>query len=142
MLIGEMMPKNSLDERLPSHITANEQAALGALVDRLRQRYGNDLLRVVLFGSKARGDFDEESDLDLLIVVRMSEADYWRHWNEIVHIIWGVEFEYDIVTSLILKDEVSYATMLKNRLLLIRNIEQDGIELWTTQSSEFTSTSV
>jgi len=42
---------STLDERL-SHLTANERAGLAALVDRLRQRYGDDLLRVVLFGSK------------------------------------------------------------------------------------------
>jgi predicted nucleotidyltransferase len=53
--------ESTLDERL-SHLTANERAGLAALVNRLCQRYGNDLLRVVLFGSKARGDFDDESE--------------------------------------------------------------------------------
>ena len=75
------LPK-MLEERL-AHLTPNERAALAALVDRLRQRYGDDLLRVVLYGSKARGDFDDESDLDVLIVVRMPDNDYWRHWREI-----------------------------------------------------------
>jgi predicted nucleotidyltransferase len=47
------------------HLTKSERAALETFVARLRQRYGDDLLRVVLFGSKARGDSDEESDLTL-----------------------------------------------------------------------------
>ncbi len=130
------MPKNSLDERLPSHLTTNERIALVALVDRLRQRYDDDLLRVVLFGSKARGDFDEESDLDLLIVVRMPDDDYRRYWNEIVNGTYDIELQHDVVFSFIIKDEPQYALMRQWNLLLNRNIEQDGIELWTSQRSE------
>ena len=130
------MLTNNLDERLPSHLTPNERAALGTLVDRLHQRYGEDLLRVVLFGSKARGDFDEESDLDLLIVVRMPDDNYWRHWNEIVTTTYDLELTYSVVFSFIIKDEPEYALMRQWNLLLNRNIEQDGIELWTSQPSE------
>jgi predicted nucleotidyltransferase len=127
-------PANKIAERL-SHLTPNERAALAALVDRLRQRYGDDLLRVVLFGSKARGDFDDESDLDLLIVVRMRDGNYRQYWNEIVDLTWDIELTYSIVTSLVIKSETDYATMRLHGLLLSRNIEQDGIELWTTQPS-------
>ena len=130
------MLTNNLDERLPSHLTLNERAALVTLVDRLHQRYGEDLLRVVLFGSKARGDFDEESDLDVLIVVRMPDDNYWRHWNEIVTTTYDLELTYSVVFSFIIKDEPEYALMRQWNLLLNRNIEQDGIELWTSQPSE------
>jgi len=130
------MLTNSLDERLPSHLTPNERVALMTLVDRLHQRYGEDLLRVVLFGSKARGDFDDESDLDVLIVVRMPDDNYWRHWNEIVTTTYDLELTYSVVFSFIIKDEPEYALMRQWNLLLNRNIEQDGIELWTSQPSE------
>jgi len=110
----------------------NERAGLTAFVERLRQRYGDDLLRVVLFGSKARGDFDAESDLDLLVVVRMTDGRYRQTWSEIADIAWQVELAYGIVTSLIVKDQADYARMRGHRLLLARNIERDGIELWTT----------
>lgn len=106
------------------------------LVDRLHQRYDEDLLRVVLFGSKARGDFDDESDLDVLIVVRMPDDNYWRYWNEIVTTTYDLELTYSVVFSFIIKDEPEYALMRQWNLLLNRNIEQDGIELWTSQPSE------
>ena len=44
--------------------------ALDAYVVALRRRYGDDLVSVVLFGSRARGEAKPESDVDVLIVVR------------------------------------------------------------------------
>jgi len=41
-------------------LKAHERAALIAFVRELRARYKDDLRRVVLFGSKARGDFHAE----------------------------------------------------------------------------------
>jgi predicted nucleotidyltransferase len=124
----------SLDERL-AHLTPNERAALAALVDRLRQRYGDDLLRVVLFGSKARGDFDDESDLDVLIVVRIPDADYWQHRREIVNLTADLMLEYSPVISPLINDEATYAQLRQWDTLLNRNIEQDGVELWNSMQS-------
>ena len=120
------------EDRL-QHLTPNERSALAALVDCLRQRYGDDLLRLVLFGSKARGDFDSESDLDFLVVVRMPDDDYWRHWREILHSTYPIELQYGVVLSLLIGDEVEYVEMRRASLLLNRSIERDGIELWTSK---------
>lgn len=124
-----------VDERL-AHLPSHERAALKAFVDHLYERYGDDLLRVVLFGSKARGDFDAESDLDILVVVRMRDRGYREYWNEIVDMTWDIELAYGVVISLIIKDERGYAKMREQPLLLARNIKQDGIVLWMKQPSE------
>jgi predicted nucleotidyltransferase len=125
-------------QQLEAHLTPAERAGLAAFVERLRLRYGDDLLRVRLFGSKARGDFHDESDLDLLVVVQMTEGAYRRYWREIVDLSAQVGLEYGFVTSLVIKDEPRYARMCQHRLLLARNIEKDGIDLWTKQPSELT----
>ena len=45
----------------------NDQRALEAAAKILRERF--PVARLVLFGSKVRGDDDEDSDIDLLILV-------------------------------------------------------------------------
>jgi predicted nucleotidyltransferase len=120
-------PLQVLDIRL----TPDERAGLTTFVDRLRQRYGDDLLRVRLFGSKARGDYRDESDLDLLVVLRMEQGDYRRHWNGLVDLAWDIQLAYGIIISFILRDETNYAKMQRDQLLLARNIERDGVDLWT-----------
>ena len=43
---------------------------LKALVEKLFERFRDDLISVVVFGSVARGEARKESDLDLLLVIR------------------------------------------------------------------------
>jgi predicted nucleotidyltransferase len=126
---------NKLDKHLPEHLTANERTALKTLVDRLYQKYGDNLLRVVLFGSKARGDFDEESDLDVLVVLHLVGGGYWEHRRQISAIAYELELEYSVVFSLVVMDQLEYAEMRGANLLINRNIQQDGIELWTSPKS-------
>jgi predicted nucleotidyltransferase len=130
--------KLSLSERSRrrlKHLAPNEWAALEELVDRLYRQYEDDLQRVVLFGSKARGDFDEESDLDVLIILKLPQAGYWRRWREIVRIASDLDLEFNVILSLLIRDEVDYAQMQQWDLLIHRNIHQDGVELWTLQPS-------
>jgi len=122
------------DKRL-AHLTPNERAALAALVERLRERYGDDLLRVALFGSKARGDFDEESDLDVLIVARMPDANYWQHRREIVNLTTDLMLEYGPVISPLINDEAAYLQLRQWNTLLNQNIEREGVELWSSMLS-------
>ena len=42
--------------------------ALDEFLRVLRERFGDSIEEVILFGSYARGDYDEESDIDLLII--------------------------------------------------------------------------
>ena len=49
-----------------------------AFATALRQRLGDDLLSVVLYGSVARGAAHPESDIDLLIVWRNAPSSYYE----------------------------------------------------------------
>lgn len=44
----------------------------------MSEAYGNDLAKVVLFGSYARGDFHEESDIDFLVVLNKKELNPFK----------------------------------------------------------------
>lgn len=49
---------------------ARLEALLGQLRDRLATLYGDRLERLVLFGSQAREESDDQSDIDVLVVLR------------------------------------------------------------------------
>lgn len=78
------------------HLAEREKAALSEFVARLREKYADELVLVMLFGSKVRGDFDEESDLDVLVVI---ESDGWSFHREISFIGSRVSLDYDVNLS-------------------------------------------
>ena len=53
----------------------NERDAIEAAVRILKNEFS--VIEVILFGSKARGDHDEHSDIDLLVI-----ASRLLHWKE------------------------------------------------------------
>jgi predicted nucleotidyltransferase len=50
-------------------LLARESAAVDEFCRWVRSRFGNRVRELALFGSRARGDGDEESDVDILVVV-------------------------------------------------------------------------
>lgn len=113
-------------------LTPGERAGLMTFIARLQQRYGDDLLRVVLFGSKARGDFDAESDLDVLVVVR--DGDYWQRWYEITDLTTQLLLETGVNISALVRDEARYQWWVTHHAPIYHSIHRDGVELWTRPS--------
>jgi predicted nucleotidyltransferase len=114
------------------HLTGDERAALDAYVTRLREQYGDKLVRVVLFGSKARGDSDTESDLDVLVV--LNDGD-WRFRDEVALVAFEPMLEHGVVLSPLVVDLADYVWWQEHRAPIYRNISAEGIELWTKQPS-------
>lgn len=40
----------------------------------MKNHYGDRLSKIILYGSYARGDFNEESDIDLMVVLKDKEV--------------------------------------------------------------------
>jgi predicted nucleotidyltransferase len=107
----------------------DERVSLAAFVERLRQRYGEDLLRVVLFGSKARGDFDAESDVDVLVVLR--DGGHWQRLAEISDLTSQLLLESSVNISPLVCDLARYCWWAEHHAPIYNSIQRDGVELWT-----------
>ena len=111
-----------------SRITRNENAALRAFVQRILGELGAQVRQVILFGSKARGDSNADSDVDVLILT--SEED--RHLQERINIIASqVSLDYDILFNPLLIAKDRWTQMANERFSICRNVERDGITLFS-----------
>ena len=108
------------------HLAPNEQAAVQGYVAGIRERFPENVLSVTLFGSKARGDADAESDIDLLVLVdeesKSFRSDLWRIASDI-------SMEYNVVLSVRVYAQTRWAESRRMRLPLYRAIVADGILL-------------
>ena len=119
-------------ERELKHLSEQERMALNAFLARLLATYGREVSQVQLFGSKARGDFDAESDIDLLVVV---ERDGRRLWNDVVALETDLMLEYETVISSLIMSREDYEWHKLHRAPLYRNVEREGVDLWTSTSA-------
>ena len=110
------------------YLTPNERAALAEFVQRLRTKFGDQVLLVRLFGSKARGDFDEESDIDVLVVVTNGD---WRFGDEVAVEACDPMLTYNVVISPLILSEDYYRWMRGTSAPFYREVEKDGVDLWT-----------
>ncbi|MEW6482933.1 MAG: nucleotidyltransferase domain-containing protein [bacterium] len=52
------------------YLNKKEKRVVTSFVKEIRERLGNKILSIRLFGSKTRGDFTKESDIDIFILVK------------------------------------------------------------------------
>jgi uncharacterized protein len=83
---------------------------------------GDRFVRVVLFGSRARGDSDEHSDVDLLVVTRGHTADEER---AIVDAATTLSIESELILSPLVRDE----RWLTIDIPVVREIVREGVTL-------------
>ncbi len=76
-------------------IKDNEKNAVLEASAMLREAF--PVKEVVLFGSKARGDDDEESDIDLLVLTTQPVS--WNERKAINNALYEIQMKYDIIIS-------------------------------------------
>ena len=108
-----------------NNLTKKEKQAVKELVDELKKLYGDNLSCVILYGSKARGDATEDSDIDILVVLKNIQ-NFSLERKKVKEISWRLSYKYDLLLSIIIRSEQEY--MRKDTPLLM-NIEKEGIVL-------------
>lgn len=66
---------------------AEKLNALSPVLDALRNGLGDDLVAVVLFGSRARGEADSQSDWDLLVIAENLPDSPWHRQKQILALL-------------------------------------------------------
>ena len=90
----------------------------------LRKLLGSSLSKVILYGSYARGDNHDFSDVDLMILVKMSDSEIKRIENDVYDI--ALEIETGIDISPIIKNEAQYEYWV-DTLPFYRNVRDEGV---------------
>jgi predicted nucleotidyltransferase len=103
----------------------NEKEALSELKSQLKQRIPD--AEIILYGSKARGDSEELSDIDLLILIDKKVDRKLK--EKIVDIRYDIELKYDVVFGLVIENKNFWDSSLANAMPFHKNVEREGILL-------------
>lgn len=89
----------------------------------------NKIYKIVLYGSYARGDFDTESDVDIIILLDCDEKELRNYRKSVAVLASRISLENDIEVSLLLKNRNSFEDKLAI-LPFYQNIENEGVVLY------------
>jgi predicted nucleotidyltransferase len=87
---------------------------------------GDQLVSMVLFGSMARGDYHDESDMDVAVIVHGLS---WRLKGQILDEVVELELEHHMPLSILVFSEEEFNHLRKRERRIALDIEREGIPL-------------
>lgn len=91
--------------------------------------FGNHLQKVILFGSYARGDYDAESDIDIMILVDCEENLLKQLKSQLLDITVDTNLNNDVLISTILVDVKKFNKYF-HILPFYMNVYNEGVVLY------------
>lgn len=104
-----------------------EQGAINEFKDFLLSHYPERIELIELFGSKARGDGDKESDIDLLIVVDKEDRGFDDQMCEMMN---ELCLKYNVLISPVIFEKKEFELYKRVRAPILLNIEKEGMVIW------------
>jgi predicted nucleotidyltransferase len=101
------------------------KSILKEVKENLKEIYGKSLKGIILYGSYARGEADEGSDIDLVILLENMD-DPCTEIDKFSEGIGQIDLKYDTLISIIPINERDFKV---RRLPLILNVKKEGIPI-------------
>lgn len=105
------------------------QMLLGQYVEKLKNIYGNHLKSVILYGSYARGDYTEDSDIDIMILLDLSDLSAKEYFCQLSDDTYDFNMENDLDIKPIAKSEEHFNMWLKE-YPFYANVKKEGVTLF------------
>jgi len=109
-----------------SYLNNKEKKVIDSFVKELRKGLGDNIVFIRLFGSKVRGDFKKDSDIDIFVLVK-------EKTSKVRDIITEIEVDYDIKYNLpistVLYNLFEYKKNKELGSFFFQNVEKEGIAL-------------
>ena len=105
------------------------QDVLFQYVNRIHEIYGSELKAVILYGSYARGDYTESSDIDIMILVDMSDIELKSYGEKLSYMTYDFNLDHDIDIKPIAKSEEIFNKWVVN-YPFYSNIHKEGVILY------------
>lgn len=100
--------------------------ALENLHTKLTRLLGERIEKLALYGSRARGDYEAGSDVDVVIIVKNLDNELKER---ILNLVADIELEHMVPLSMLVLSDVTYKELFKRERRIALDIEREGIPL-------------
>jgi len=102
------------------------------IISELKHRLTDDILthlkKLIIFGSRARGEAAEDSDIDILAVVTEKSPDMEKKLEDIAYaVMW--DYDFKPIISIKVTSESRFNEALAKGFSFYRHIEKEGVSV-------------
>ena len=97
---------------------------LNDFAENSKRLFGEKLNDIILFGSYARGDYDAESDVDIIMIADISEDELYNYKRSVA----DLSLEYDVLVSPMIEPLARYQKY-KDIIPFLNNIQKEGVSI-------------
>ena len=95
----------------------------------VKKIYGGHLCKVILSGSYARGDFSTDSDVDIMILLDISDLELKEYSQQLSYMTYDFNLDNELDIKPIAKSEQHFKKWIEN-YPFYANIHREGVVLY------------
>ncbi len=95
----------------------------------LMEIYGDHLKKVILYGSYARGDFHEGSDIDVMILVDLDDSGIKQVSGRLSDETYDINYDRDVMIMPIVQN-IDFFNKWVRAYPFFNNVNNEGVELY------------
>jgi len=107
------------------YLTREEEKIIKQFKKQLLQEYPGQIISIIVYGSKARGDHQPESDIDVLVIVK---KDDWNFFDAIRRRGYELDADIDYKMSIQVMTQQKFEYLQENGFQFIQNILRDAVK--------------
>jgi len=109
-------------------IAEKDRKIISELKDRIVQTTGASLKKIIVFGSRVRGDASEDSDLDVIILVTQKTTEIEKKLEDMVYqLMW--DYDFKPIISLKIFAESQFSQAVRKGFSFYRHVMKEGVVL-------------
>lgn len=102
---------------------------LSEIKNKVKQIMGDQLFSIILYGSYARNEQDDESDMDILILTGADDEALELYDQQITNIMFDLLLKYNMVITVLLKNYYQFNEYAET-VPFYKNVKTEGIEVY------------
>ena len=112
------------------NLPKNISNIIDEFINGVKEILGNRVKKIILYGSYARGDYNESSDIDIMILTDLTDDEMYDYFVKVSDMAYDIEDanNFDIMISPLVKNIDKFNYWL-DALPFYMNVQREGVVL-------------
>lgn len=109
-------------------LPTNIQQSITRFVEESKRILGNRIKKIILYGSYARGDYNNSSDIDILVLTDYKPKEFYSVLKKLSEMTFDIELDNDVILVPLINNINNYNSGIDDNPFY-SNIQKEGVVL-------------